>query len=166
MLVGITGLEFERYVGQVFHDNGNHGVAKASGDYGVDIILNGYVAVQVKKYSSPVGHKAVQEVVAGKAHYNCTEAWVVTSNTFVPAAVALAASNGVRLIAGEELQWLADNLPRSSRISYCHGPDEQNPQPDPICRCGACLSIYPRSATSDGSRLNLDGDRSGICGLQ
>jgi restriction endonuclease Mrr len=106
----MTGAEFERYVGQVFHDNGHHAaVTKATGDYGVDLILNGYIAVQVKKYSSPVGPKAVQEVVAGKAHYKCTEAWVVTNSTFTSAAAMLADSNGVRLIAGEELQWLAEN---------------------------------------------------------
>jgi hypothetical protein len=105
----MTGAEFERYVGQVFHDNGHHAaVTKATGDYGVDLILNGYIAVQVKLYKSTVGPKAVQEVVAGRAHYKCTEAWVVTNSTFTSAAVALAESNGVRLIAGEELQWLAD----------------------------------------------------------
>jgi restriction system protein len=111
----MTGAQFERYVGQVFYDNGHHAaVTKISGDHGVDLVLNGYIAVQVKCYSSPVGQGAIQEVVAGKAIYKCTEAWVVTNSTFTPAAVKLAEANGVRLIAGKELQWLADNPDPSS----------------------------------------------------
>jgi hypothetical protein len=106
----MTGAQFERYVAQVFHDNGHHAaVTKISGDHGVDLVLNGYIAVQVKYYSAPVGQGAVQEVVAGKAMYDCTEAWVVTNSSFTPAAVRLAGVNGVRLVAGDELQWLADN---------------------------------------------------------
>ncbi len=45
----MTGAEFEYYVGQVLHENGHHAaVTRASGDYGVDLVLNGEIAVQVK----------------------------------------------------------------------------------------------------------------------
>lgn len=111
----MMGAEFERYVGHVFYENGHHAAAtKGSGDYGVDLVLDGKIAVQVKRYSSPVGPGAVQEVVAGKVVYDCAEAWVVTNSTFTRAAVALAKANGVRLIAGDELQWLADNPDRTA----------------------------------------------------
>ena len=109
-VVVMTGAEFEHFVGQVFYENGHHAeVTRGSGDYGVDLVLDGKIAVQVKMYSSPVGPGAVQQAVAGMAFYRCVEAWVVTNSTFTKAAVALAAANGVRLIAGDELQWLADN---------------------------------------------------------
>lgn len=105
-----SGDEFEHFVAKVLTDNGHHAeVTRASGDYGVDLILNGEIAVQVKFYGSLVGPTAIQEVVAGKAFYGCSEAWVITNSRFTPAATALGQSNGVRLIAGEELEWLVDN---------------------------------------------------------
>jgi restriction system protein len=114
-MYGMSGAEFEQFVAQVFHENGHHAqVTKASGDYGVDLILNGEIAVQVKSYSSPVGPGAIQEVVAGRAVYNCSEAWVVTNSTFTAAAVTLARANGVRLIAGDELRWLVENPDQSA----------------------------------------------------
>lgn len=110
-----SGTEFEKFVAQVFAANGHHAaVTKGSGDYGVDLVLNGEIAVQAKFYGSVVGPSAVQEVVAGRAVYGCSEAWVVTNSTFTPAAVTLANANGVRLIAGDELQWLAENPDRST----------------------------------------------------
>lgn len=110
-----SGTEFEKFVAKVFAANGHHAaVTKGSGDYGVDLVLNGEIAVQAKFYGGVVGPSAVQEVVAGRAVYGCSEAWVVTNSTFTPAAVALAKANGVRLIAGDELQWLAENPDRST----------------------------------------------------
>lgn len=84
-----SGTEFEKFVAKVFAANGHHAaVTKGSGDYGVDLVLNGEIAVQAKFYGGVVGPSAVQEVVAGRAVYGCSEAWVVTNSTFTPAAVA------------------------------------------------------------------------------
>jgi hypothetical protein len=110
-----SGDEFEHFVAKVLTGHGHHAeVTQASGDYGVDLILNGDIAVQVKFYGSVVGPTAIQEVVAGKAFYGCSEAWVVTNSSFTPAATALAEANGVRLIAGEELEWLVENPDNSA----------------------------------------------------
>ncbi|MGV7354154.1 restriction endonuclease [Mycobacterium kansasii] len=110
-----SGIEFEKFIAKVFAANGHHAaVTKGSGDYGVDLVLNGEIAVQAKFFGGVVGPGAVQEVVAGRAVYGCSQAWVVTNSTFTPAAVALAEANGVRLIAGDELQWLAENPDRST----------------------------------------------------
>lgn len=110
-----SGTEFEKFVAKVFAANGHHAtVTRGSGDYGVDLVLNGEIAVQAKFYGGVVGLSAVQEVVAGRAVYGCSKAWVVTNSTFTPAAAALAKANGVRLIAGDELQWLAENPDRST----------------------------------------------------
>ncbi|RUP01826.1 MAG: restriction endonuclease [Mycobacterium sp.] len=56
---------------------------------------HGEIAVQAKFYGGVVGPSAVQEVVAGRAVYDYSEAWVVTNSTFTPAAVTLAKANGV-----------------------------------------------------------------------
>lgn len=78
-----------------------------SGDQGADLILSGNkgrIAVQAKRYSSKVSNKAVQEVVASKALYKCTEGLVVTNNYFTNSAIELAEANGIGLIDREKLK--------------------------------------------------------------
>lgn len=99
-----TGIEYEAQVANYLRKKGYRGVevTKATGDYGVDITAykNGKkYAVQCKRYSQPVGISAVQEVVAGKVHYNCEKAMVVTNNVFTAAAQKLAAENDVILLS-------------------------------------------------------------------
>lgn len=101
----MDGHQYEYVVADFLKAKGYHGVkvTKGSGDFGVDVIATKHgakYAVQCKLYSSPVGVSAVQEVVAGKAYYGCTEAMVVTNSTFTAAAEKLAKSNGVILIDG------------------------------------------------------------------
>ena len=83
-----------------------------SGDQGVDLLLNiekRRVAVQLKRYTAPVGNAAVQAAFAGMVHYKAQEAWVITTSSFTKSAVDLAKSTGVRLIDRTELEgWLSD----------------------------------------------------------
>lgn len=101
----MTGHDYEYVVADYLRSRGYHGVkvTKGSGDFGVDVIASKRgtkYAVQCKLYSSPVGLSAIQEVVAGKACYNCTGAMVVTNSTFTAAAEELAKRNGVILLDG------------------------------------------------------------------
>jgi restriction system protein len=67
------------------------------------------VAVQLKRYTAPVGNAAVQAVFAGMSDYKAKEAWVITTSSFTKSAVELAKSTRVRLIDGKELEdWLDD----------------------------------------------------------
>lgn len=80
-----------------------------SRDYGADLILtepssNNKIVVQAKRYSKPVGSRAVQEILAAKLHYNAVDAWVITNNTFTPQAELLAKENQIRLIDRAELK--------------------------------------------------------------
>lgn len=62
-------------------------VTQASGDYGADIIAykdSIKYAIQCKKYSSKVGVRAVQEVIASKSMYKCHVGVVLTNNYFTP----------------------------------------------------------------------------------
>lgn len=98
-----AGTSYEYSVADYLRKNGYSDVevTKASGDYGVDVTAyrSGIkYAVQCKYYSKPVGLDAVQEVVAGKAYYNCDCAMVVTNNTFTESAITLAKHNGVILL--------------------------------------------------------------------
>lgn len=98
-----TGHDYEYTAAEYLRRNGFWGVkvTKGSGDFGVDIIAHKgkhKYAVQCKYYSNPVGISAVQQAVAGKAHYGCTKAMVITNSTFTRAAETLAAENGVTLL--------------------------------------------------------------------
>jgi len=67
------------------------------------------VAVQLKRYTAPVGNAAVQQALAGMIHYKAKEAWVIPTTTFTKSARQLARSIGVRLIDRNELEdWLSD----------------------------------------------------------
>ncbi len=99
----MTGYEYEQAVGEYLLRRGYDkvSVTKGSGDFGVDIVAengNSRVAVQCKYYSGKVGLDAVQQVVAGKAVYDCDSAMVVTNSTFTPAAKQLAEINSVELL--------------------------------------------------------------------
>lgn len=101
----MTGHEYEYYVADYLRGRGYHNVSvtQGSGDYGVDVLATKKgvkYAVQCKYYSDKVNNKAVQEAVAGKAHYGCNGAMVVTNSTYTEAAKTQAADNGVVLISG------------------------------------------------------------------
>jgi restriction system protein len=109
----MSGVEFENFMANVFAKKGYPvQLTPGSGDQGVDLLLTideRRVAVQLKRYTGPVGNAAIQAVVAGMFHYKAKEAWVVTTSSFTRSAVALAKSNHVRLIDRNELEdWLSD----------------------------------------------------------
>jgi len=86
---------------------------KASGDQGSDIIAerNGLrLVVQCKLYTHPVGNKAVQEVVAARAHEQAEYAAVVTNSRYTTSAQQLAATNGVLLLHHSDLQEIDKHL--------------------------------------------------------
>lgn len=103
----MDGIEFEHFLSVLFRKMGYRAeVTKASGDQGVDLILqdiNFKYAVQAKRYSDKVSNSAIQEVFAGMKFYNCNKGMVVTTNYFTASAVALAQKNGVELIDRNKL---------------------------------------------------------------
>lgn len=96
----MTGREFEEFVAAVLEGCGYEieEVTVASGDYGADIIAvadGERIAIQCKRYNSPVGVKAVQEVISAMKHYSCEKAVVITNSTFTNQAYTLAEDNEV-----------------------------------------------------------------------
>jgi len=107
----MDGLDFEAYVAWLLEQQGFAAeVTQGSGDLGVDVIAvyrERAVAVQVKRSSRPISRRAVSDAVAGKEHYGCETALVVTNSYFTEGAVALADSTDCRLVDREELaQWM------------------------------------------------------------
>lgn len=92
---------FEVYVAQLFADLGYRAQLTPDGpDYGADVILerdNTRTAVQAKRYNHSAGVEAIQQVVAAKAVYDCSEAKVVTTSLYTRQALFLAEKNKVEV---------------------------------------------------------------------
>lgn len=107
----MDGYKFEEFMKQVYEQLGYsvHHTPK-SGDQGADLILTSKkrtrIAVQVKRYSGKVSNSAVQEVVAAKGFYKCTEGIVVTNSYFTDSAKKLAKANFIDLVDRNELEKL------------------------------------------------------------
>jgi restriction system protein len=114
----MSGSEFEQYVGELLRTQGFQIRFTPINDFGVDVIArkNGVsIAVQTKRYSKPVGLRAIQEAYAGMAQHHCTESMVVTNNRFTSQAVRLAEVNHCKLVDRNELaRWatVLDSTPR------------------------------------------------------
>ncbi len=97
----MDGKAFEEYLEVLFGKLG-YKVERTRyvGDYGADLITQKdgvKTVIQAKRYGKAVGIKAVQEAVAAKGMYGCTEAMVVTNSRFTQAAKELARANRVTL---------------------------------------------------------------------
>ena len=101
------GIEFEKWVSdQLIEFGWSARVTQSSADQGVDIIseLNGLsVAIQCKRYSHPVGNKAVQEITAGMQHYMTDYGVVITTSTFTKSALQLAKTTQVKLLHVQDI---------------------------------------------------------------
>ena len=108
----MSGPEFERFMADLLRQKGYEvEETPLSGDQGVDLILPNLdgkrVVIQLKRWTGPVGNKAIQATFAGMAHYQADEGWIVTTSSFTKSARELARSTSVRLIDRDELaDWL------------------------------------------------------------
>ncbi len=98
----MSGTEFEEFLAQLFRRLG-YKVELVGGmaDYGADLIVekdNVRTAVQAKCWKTPITVKAIQEINTAKAHYNATQAMVVTNSRFTSNARTLANENHVQLM--------------------------------------------------------------------
>lgn len=97
----MDGEQFEDRLAAMFRQQG-YEVCKTprQGDFGADLILTKSgvkTAVQAKRHNRFVGNSAVQEALAGKAHYGCHRAIVITNSFFTDAAQKQAATAEVEL---------------------------------------------------------------------
>jgi restriction system protein len=115
----MTPEAFEHYCAAVLREmKWRARVTRTSGDQGVDIVADKRsvrIVVQCKKYSKPVGNRAVQEIVAGIAHEGAQRGVVVTTSAYTPAAQRLAESNDVLLLHHTQLHKIDRLLARRGR---------------------------------------------------
>lgn len=111
----MDGYKFEEFMKCVYEQLG-YSVYHTpfSGDQGADLILTSKektrIAVQVKRYSGKVSNSAVQEVVAAKGFYKCTEGIVVTNSYFTDSAKQLAEANLIDLVDRNGLEKLINTI--------------------------------------------------------
>lgn len=140
----MSGSEFEQFCADVLRKNGFHDVQVmgGSGDQGVDIVATKKklrYAIQCKCYSSNLGNTPVQEVFAGRVHYGCDVAAVMTNSYFTAGAVELARSTGVFLW---DRDWVYNHLSaRSKQKTQTFVPIDaeiattetfSSPEPEPV----------------------------------
>lgn len=91
----MEGHDFEYYCAELLRQQGflEVEVTKGSGDYGIDILAekDGVTyAIQCKRYTAPVGVKAIQEAYAGRDYYDRMVGAVLTNQYFTQPAVEAA----------------------------------------------------------------------------
>ena len=100
--IPVDGFEFEVWCAEQIQRQGwQIEATPKSGDQGVDIVVRRdglTVAVQCKRYTSPVGNAAVQEVHAGRTYIGAKGAIVVGTGGFTKAARNIAAISKVELL--------------------------------------------------------------------
>ena len=110
----LSGTEYEAHCEEILRANGWRVHRKGgTGDQGVDLLAmtsNIVVAIQCKRYSSPVGNQAVQQVAAGQKFDEADHAVVVSNSGFTPAALQLASKLDVLLLHHSELHLLRKQL--------------------------------------------------------
>jgi HJR/Mrr/RecB family endonuclease len=113
-----TGADFELFCAEELRRAGwKAKLTRVTGDQGADLVAEKRgisIVLQCKYYSRPVGNKAVQEVVAARAHEHADHAAVVSNSAYTAAAEQLAQTNSVFLLHHSQLAKL-DNLLRINK---------------------------------------------------
>lgn len=118
----MDGKTFEKYLAALFKLKGyKTELTKASGDYGVDIILysqtGNKIIIQAKCYSNKVTIAAIQEISAARSYYGTNNAWVITNNYFTQPAINLAYANGIKLVDRKALADLINSTEEAPNFS-------------------------------------------------
>lgn len=118
----MDGFAFEFFIKELLDKISykNVTVTNGSGDFGIDVIAEKdgiKYGFQCKLYSDKVGNSAVQEAYAGKMHYGCNTAIVITNNYFTNAAISQAEETGVVLWDRDMLVNMMKEAKINSRFS-------------------------------------------------
>ena len=154
------GESFEDYVQQIFASEDIRALTTpTTNDYGADLIVkfSGHtIAIQCKYYSSPVGIKAVQEVMGSLRYYAAEYGAVITNSTYTQQAQNLAHTNNILLIDGsrfqESFKEILDSFISSSTIKNNNTEQLKTDltMEDLVIRYGISKNTILRKYLSDG----------------
>lgn len=104
----LSGFDFEDFLKELFTEFGyTTKELPYSNDYGADLIISkGFneIVIQAKNYSTNVGNKAVQEVIAAKSHYKCDIGMVITNAYYTQNAIKTAEASEILLVDRDGLE--------------------------------------------------------------
>ena len=111
LLRSMSGLDFERFVADLFRKTG-HSVelTPGSGDHGVDILIHksGQIgAIQCKRWLDPVGEPVVRDFLGSMVGAGAAIGYVATTSSFTEQAKAFAHRQGINLLDLESLVQMA-----------------------------------------------------------
>ena len=109
----MAGPTFAQYVAELLRYRGfKTTLTPARNDYGADIVAERdgtKYAVQCKRHGENISRQAISDAVAGKHHYECTVAMVITNRHFRSGARELANSTRCVLVDRDKLaEWIQD----------------------------------------------------------
>ena len=137
----MTGEQFEEFCADILRGNGYQDVevTPATGDHGIDILAKKdgvKYAIQCKRYSKPVGNKAVQEAYSGKDIYKADVAVVMSNMDFTNQAIQDAKKLNVQLWDKEKI----NSLQQKEDMYYSVA--DKNETGNHICpQCGSALVL-------------------------
>ena len=116
----MEGHAFEHYCADLLEERGFQEVQVTPGskEYGVDILAwkDGVsYAIQCKRYSVPVGVKAIQEAYAGRDYYDCMVGAVLTNQFFTKPAVEAAKKLKILMWDGGYLEQMIEESEERDR---------------------------------------------------
>ncbi len=130
----MTATEFEHYRAEELRRSGWAArVTMASRDQGVDVIAEKEgvsIVVRCKLYKSPVGNKAVQEIVAARTHENADYGIVVTNNSFTSSANELANTNEILLLHYRDLSRVDEMLGIKTQTALSNTEEDSGAGPE------------------------------------
>lgn len=117
----MEGHEFEYFCADLLKERGflEVEVTKGSGDYGIDILAEKEgvtYAIQCKRYTAPVGVKAVQEAYAGRDYYDRMVGAVMTNQYFTTPAVEAAKKLKILLWDGGYIEEMMEEQGREKSL--------------------------------------------------
>jgi len=109
----LSGVAFERFLEKVFIQlSYSVSLTPTTGDQGVDLIIKKgdvSIAIQAKRQKNMIGNSAVQQIIAGKLFYGCSEGWIVTNSYFTKYSIELAEKDkSIKLIDRDKLSELCE----------------------------------------------------------
>ncbi len=123
------GIDFEHWCAAKLEEQGwKTIVSQASGDQGVDIEARWgdfIVAVQCKRYTQPVGNKAVQEVYTGAKNINANAAAVIGTGGYTKSALAVAKTTSVELFDAAEIGSFSERFGFEAEVTSTGIVDQQ-----------------------------------------
>ncbi len=139
----MSGEDFEYFCADILRGNGfkDVEVTKASGDHGIDVLAKKdgiKYAIQCKRYSKPVGNKAVQEAYSGKDIYKADVAVVMSNMDFTAQAIEDAQKLKVELWDRNKIY----SLQNKSTVEIQTQNKTKEEKDDLICpKCGGTLIV-------------------------